>query len=87
MLGPSSPATLEKLVSVLAPYLGEHMARAAVRSHAEKLGLGSRPPDPEQLEDLLEQLHRGLAVFVGRPKAEAIMMLARAAMTTAGRGK
>lgn len=81
---PPPPGPVEAIVRVLAPFLGEHMARAAVRTHAEKMGLGVRPPTPTEVEDLLDRLLTGLIVFVGRPKAERILADARIAARAAG---
>jgi len=66
-------ATLQVIVAVLQPYLGATMAEASARAHCEKLGIGSGPLSGEQLEALLGKLRGGLAVFVGREKAERIM--------------
>jgi len=82
----SGSTTVDAVIQVLTPYLGAHMARAAVRSHAERMGLGARPPTGDELEELFEQLHRGLSVFVGKDKAEELMLAARTAAGDKGRG-
>lgn len=57
------------LERVLTPHIGPLLAHASTRSQCEKLGIDGDEIPPEQLEELVEALGLGLAVFVGRPKA------------------
>ncbi|WP_437329400.1 hypothetical protein [Sorangium sp. So ce381] len=75
---------IKKLVHVLAPYLGENMARAAVRSQADKLGFKHGRLSPADVERLLAAVAPGLGVFVGRDKAQRILDQARAAIGAPG---
>ena len=68
--GPAS-SRFEQVVQALAPYLGENMARSAVRGHREKLGLHPDLPGGE-LEVLIGALSPGLSVFVGREKTKEV---------------
>jgi hypothetical protein len=67
---------LEIFVRALAPYIGENMARASVRGHFEKLGLGASV-DADEIQKLADALGAGLSVFVGREKAIGILGEAR----------
>jgi hypothetical protein len=65
--------TLQTLVAVLAPYIGETMAHAAVAAHAARLGLVGKAVAAGQLEVLLARLGAGLNVFVG-PSTSAVAL-------------
>jgi hypothetical protein len=64
---------LDMLASVLAPYLGETMARASARTHCDKLGIRDDEVTGEQVEALIGKLASGLNVFVGREKAAGVL--------------
>ena len=72
-------AAIDIVVATLAPYLGENMARAAVRGQRDKLKLGPDLPGRE-LDLLLEAMGPGLSVFVGREKTKEIAAAIRAAV-------
>lgn len=65
--------SFDVIARALAPFLGENMARAAVRSNAAKLGLDGPAPARAEIETLLAALRPGLAVFVGRDKTERVL--------------
>jgi hypothetical protein len=64
------------VVDVLAPYIGETMARSSARAHCDKLGIRQ---DGEmggaQVEALVGRLAAGLKVFV--PKEKCLLLVAR----------
>lgn len=64
---------LDILERVLTPHIGPLLAHASTRSQCEKLGIEEDEITPEQLEELVKALGLGLAVFVGRPKAEELV--------------
>lgn len=66
-------AAVERIVTVLQPYLGATMAAASTRAHCEKLGIVPGPVSAEQVEALLAKLKGGLAVFVGREQAGLVV--------------
>ena len=70
---PGAAVVSESLVSVLAPYIGENMARASVGMHLQKLGLSGAPLTPGQVETLIDRLGQGLKVFLGKSKAAAVV--------------
>jgi len=74
----------EAMLGDAAPYLGENMARAAVRGHADKLGLAAGPLSRGDVERLLGAVGPGLGVFVGREKTARILDEARAALGLSG---
>ncbi len=69
------------MVEVMAPYIGDTMARSATEAHCQKLGIpmGS-PVSSEQLESLLGKLTGGLNIFLGRDKAAAVIADVRSAL-------
>jgi hypothetical protein len=70
------------LVSVLAPLLGENMARAAVQAQLQKISTGESMTTSEVLM-LVEKLGRGLVVFLGRAKAATVVDSMRSAVQAA----
>ena len=74
--------TVETVARVLAPYIGETMARSATEAHCQKLGItASGPIPPDQLEILLGKLGGGLNIFLGRDKASAVLDEVRQALS------
>jgi hypothetical protein len=67
-------AALEETIgAVVAPYLGDTMARAAVRGHYSKLGITGSEVDAAQIQALVGKIKSGLNVFVGQEKATTIV--------------
>ena len=77
-------AVLEAAARVIAPYLGENMARASVRAHCQKLGTQGAEMTREQAEALLGKLAPGLNVFVGHERSSAIVAQIREALAQMG---
>ncbi len=75
-------AVLETAARIMAPYLGENMARAA---HCQKLGIEGGEVTREKAEALLSKLATGLSVFVGREKSAAIVEEIRQALAGVAR--
>jgi hypothetical protein len=74
-------APLEAFVEkTIAPFVGASLARASIRAHAERLGIDGLDLTATQVDDLLERLEKGLRVFVGTPKAEALITTIRDAV-------
>jgi hypothetical protein len=84
---PLAPEVIDTLVRVLSPYVGENMARAAVRSQTDKLGLAAGRLSPADVDRLLAAIAPGLGVFVGRDKTEKILDEARTAVNGRGAGR
>jgi len=77
--------TIDAVVKVLGPQIGDTMARSATEAHCQKLGLGpSSPLTPEQLESLLGKLGGGLNIFLGRDRARAAIDEVRRALAEPG---
>ena len=68
---------------VLTPSIGEHMARAAVRAHIDRLGGSGDSLSEEDIDQLLEKLSKGLVVFVGRQVSQRVVAELRAALGSA----
>ena len=81
--GLSTSAVTGSLVSVLAPFLGENMARAGVQAQLQKVGAGESLSASE-VEALVEKLGRGLVVFLGRAKSATVVESMRSAVSTGG---
>jgi hypothetical protein len=79
----TTSGVVEAIVRVMAPYIGETMARSATEAHCQKLGIAGGTPSPEQIEALLGKLGGGLNIFVGREKAAAVVAEARRALAAA----
>jgi hypothetical protein len=76
----------DAIIRVLSPYLGDNMARAAVQSQREKLGLADQPLGAKDLEGFLDRLGPGLVVFVGREKTQRILDQVRVAVAPMTKG-
>jgi hypothetical protein len=75
---------VQTVVKVMAPYIGETMARSATEAHCQKLGIAGGTVSPEQLEALLGKLGGGLNIFLGRDKSATVVAEARQALAAAG---
>jgi hypothetical protein len=73
--------TVDSVVKVLGPYIGETMARSATEAHCQKLGIQDGA-SAEQLESLLGKLGGGLNIFLGRDKSKAAIGEVREALST-----
>jgi hypothetical protein len=73
--------TVDSVVRVLGPYIGETMARSATEAHCQKLGMNDGAGvSAEQLESLLGKLGNGLNIFLGRDRSKAAIGEVRAAL-------
>jgi hypothetical protein len=74
---------LESVTRVVAPVLGETMARSAAKAHCEKLGV-SGEMTPQQVAALIDRMGMGLNVFVGRERSQAVVAELRRSLEPAG---
>jgi len=74
---------IEVIVDVMAPYIGDTMARSAAHAHCRKLGIVDTV-SPTDLDALLSRLGSGLNVFLGRDRSAAVLAEARRALEAAG---
>ena len=69
---------VQQIIAGLTPYIGEHMARSAATAHCQKLGIANGAPvTPEQLDQLVARLEKGLHIFIGREKSTTVMAAIR----------
>ena len=68
------------MVRVMAPYIGDTMARSAAEAHCRRLGVAGESLDPEHLESLLGRLGSGLNIFLGREKSASVIAEVRQAL-------
>ncbi len=71
------------IVEVMAPYIGDTMARSAAQAHCRKLGIEDTL-SPADLEALLARLGSGLNIFLGRDRSAAVLAETRRALEAAG---
>jgi hypothetical protein len=74
---------VEVIVGVMAPYIGDTMARSAAEAHCRKLGLGETVSSTER-DALLQRLGSGLNIFLGRDKSAEVLAETRRALERAG---
>jgi hypothetical protein len=72
---------------VVAPDLGETLARASARAQCEALGYSDDTITPIELESLLAKLEKGMRVFVGGPRATVLLKEIRENVTTMATGE
>jgi len=79
---PKTKESVDTIVAVVSPYLGETMARAAARAHCEKLGIAIDGAEitRDQLDALVKKVAQGLNIFVGREKAAVVVSQIHAAI-------
>jgi hypothetical protein len=71
------------IVDVMAPYIGDTMARSAAQAHCQKLGIQGTV-SPSELDALLARLGSGLNIFLGRDKSAEVLAETRRALDDAG---
>jgi hypothetical protein len=76
----STSEVVGTIVRVVAPYLGEMMARSAAQVHCQKLGIAGDQMQPAQAEALIGKVAAGLNVFVGREKSAVVVAELRRAI-------
>jgi hypothetical protein len=77
-------AVIAAMTRVLAPVLGESMARASAQAHGAKLSPANGRFTAEQADALVGKLNSGLIVFVGRERAAALTEAMRGALAALG---
>jgi hypothetical protein len=70
---------VDAVVKVLAPYIGDTMARSATEAHCQKLGIAATLGH-EESEALLAKLAGGLNIFLGRDKSASVIAEARGSL-------
>jgi hypothetical protein len=77
-------AVIAAMTRVLAPVLGESMARASAQAHGAKLDLTNGSLTAQQADVLVGKLNSGLIVFVGRERAAGLADQMRGALAALG---
>jgi hypothetical protein len=75
---------VQVIVGVMAPYIGDTMARSATEVHCRNLGVRDATIEAAQIEQVLRKLELGLHIFLGREKSGSVIADARRALKTAG---
>ena len=70
---------VDAVVKVMAPYIGDTMARSATEAHCQKLGIAATVSH-DQVEALLAKLGGGLNIFLGRDKTASVIAEVRGAL-------
>jgi hypothetical protein len=71
--GSRTDAVLDALTRTLTPYIGANMARSAILSQRDRLGIEGAAITPEQIEGLIAKVGHGLNVFLGRERAAGVV--------------
>jgi hypothetical protein len=82
---PRTEAVVETLTRTLSPYIGPNMARSAVQSQRERLGIDGAEITPEQIGNLIAKVGHGLNVFLGRERAAGVIDEMRRSLDGAAR--
>jgi hypothetical protein len=75
---------VQVMVTVMAPYIGDTLARSAAEVHCRNLGVPATAIDPGQVELVLAKLEAGLHIFLGREKSSLVIADTRQALRAAG---
>jgi hypothetical protein len=75
---------LEATAGIVSHYLGETMARSAIKAHCDKLRIDGAHMSPEQVAALVHKIGMGLNIFVGRDKAKAAVAEIQSAVARMG---
>lgn len=78
-------AVVEALTLTLSPYIGPNMARSAVQSQRERLGIEGAEITLEQIDHLIVKVGHGLNVFLGRERAAGVIDEMKRSLAGAGR--
>jgi hypothetical protein len=73
------------VVKVMAPYVGDTMARSATEAHCQKMGITGGSISPAQVDELLAKLGAGLNIFLGKDKSATVIAEVRAALAAEGK--
>ena len=68
------------VVKVIAPYVGETMARSATEAHFQRLGVAGESIAVAQIDVLLAKLGAGLNIFLGKERSATVIAEVRAAL-------
>ena len=71
---------VDAMVRVMAPYIGDTMARSATEAHCQRLGIAGGTLTHDQIEALLGKLGGGLNIFLGRDKSASVIAEVRRAL-------
>jgi hypothetical protein len=78
-------AVVDSLTRTLAPYIGPNMARSAVQSQRERLGIEGAEITVDQIAHLIAKVGHGLNVFLGRERAAGVVDEMKRSLAGAGR--
>lgn len=75
---------VEALTRTLTPYIGPNMARSAVQSQRDRLGIEGTAITADQIEGLISKVGHGLNVFLGRERAAGVIDEMRKSLVSVG---
>jgi hypothetical protein len=82
----ATDAVVDVLTRTLAPYIGATMARSALLSQRDRLGIDGASITADQAERLIAKVGHGLNVFLGRERATDVVEEMRRSLSTAQAG-
>lgn len=71
---------------IIGPFIGRHMARAAIELHSKKLAVSPGPVKAETLRPLVHDIAKGMVVLVGRDKSAELTQKVEAVLGLAPTG-
>jgi len=64
---------LRRIEETIGPFIGRHMAKAAIQLHCQKLGITDGRITDKQLRAILEGIGKGMFVLVGQEKTKDLL--------------
>lgn len=67
-------SVLAAIESIIAPYIGAHLAKTSTKLHCKKLGIDvASALSPEQLSALVERLAKAMRVLIGKERTDEVV--------------
>jgi hypothetical protein len=64
---------LRRIEETIGPFIGRHMAKAAIQLHCQKLGIPEGRITVEQVRSVLDGIGKGMFVLVGQEKTKHLL--------------
>jgi hypothetical protein len=77
---------LRTIEETIGPFIGQHMAKASIQLHSEKLGLTARRLSVAEIGAMLDAIGKGMFVLVGKEKTAELRQRVEESLGVAGKG-
>jgi hypothetical protein len=64
---------LRRIEETIGPFIGRHMAKAAIQVQCQKLGIADGTVTAQQLRAILDGIGKGMLVLVGQEKTKDLL--------------